>query len=73
MFDLNNSILQTSNDNGSVPLCEACNAAPAVTKDHMLCARCTRDVNDRIDENRFYFGDDEGACYLAGINPDPRY
>jgi len=73
MFDLNTSILHTSNDNGAVPLCDGCGKAPALTKDHMLCAACVADMNARIDEDRFCFGDAEGECNLAGINTDPRY
>jgi predicted amidophosphoribosyltransferase len=71
-MNLNDSILSTANDNGKVPACEAC-GAPAASKDRLLCAVCTADINDHIDEQRFHFGDPEGECFDAGLNTDPRY
>ena len=69
-IDLNTSTLHTANDNGAIPLCEACEERPAASKDHMLCAACVADINARIDERDLFFpydANDMGAAdYFPG-------
>ena len=72
-INLDTSITHTANDDAKTLMCESGCGRPACSKDHMLCVTCAQEMNDHIDEPRFYIGDPEGENNLAGIDTDPRY
>lgn len=49
-------------------LCDACGREEATAEGY--CDGCRADIEAAIDERaRYYVGDPEGECFLAGIRP----
>ena len=69
MINLNDSILNAANDNGSIPACETGCGRPAASKDHMLCAVCTADMNAHIDAGEFFYDYDANDMGAADYSP----
>lgn len=65
----------TTKTEASAPsmLCEACNAAPIASKDHMMCVGChATEMSAMIDARESSFSeqnDPEGWAMLDGYNP----
>ena len=60
-----------ANDNAiiDVPVCAACASDGATV--HNLCDTCDADMMAHYSDAAY--GDDEAACYEAGIDTDPRF